>query len=241
MRRLLTVLSFGWFIAGPPSAKAGIVFDSLTGATVPSFGPGCCQIGDEITLGGTDRYVSLLRLGVFTQRIDLTVGIEMAIYANNGFGGAPGTLLWQSAALTGLLIPANATEISIEVPNIAVPNVITVTSHVLSSTPAALGRLLPGPPTIGSLDAAWLENSPGVWVLEVSSFEFAVQVEAVPEPPFSVLIAASLLGVALVRFDPSVAAVGKSEHQREPRHDPQFQVGIRRPEYQTKLEFHMDA
>jgi hypothetical protein len=49
MRRVLTVLSFGWIIAGP-SAQADIIFDNLRGASHAFFGPGCCQIGDEITL-----------------------------------------------------------------------------------------------------------------------------------------------------------------------------------------------
>jgi len=65
----------------------------------------------------------------------------MGIYANDGPGGSPGSLLWQSGPLTGLLIPAYSTELTVPVPDITVPDVITVTSQILSSTPIALGRL----------------------------------------------------------------------------------------------------
>jgi len=187
MRRLLTVLSFAWII---PGTQAETVFDNLTGASLAFFGPGCCQIGDEIVLGGTAREVTRLKFGVSTQGVDLVAVIEMAIYANDGPGGSPGTLLWRSGPLTGLPVPANATEIAVEVPSIAVPDVITVTS-ILAAAPIALGRLEPTPPAIGSFDRAWIENAPGVWG---RGFGFAVQVDAVPEPPSNVLMITALLG-----------------------------------------------
>src|ERR1035437_4215508 len=213
--RGLTVLSFGWLAAGPPSARAGIVFDDLTGASTPFFGPGCCQIGDEITLSGTARNISLLNLGVSSQGIDIIAGIEMGIYANDGPGGSPGSLLWQSGPLTGLLIPANATEISVQVPDVTVPDVITVTSQILSGTPVALGRLVPALPTTGSFDTAWLESTPGVWG---PGFAFAVQVEAVPEPASNVLIVTGLLAMALLASIRNLWAVESPSTTQTNRH-----------------------
>lgn len=213
MKRLLIVLSFGCFIAVSPSARADTkVFDNLAGAGPPFFGPGCCAIGDEITLGGTAE-VSQLKLGVFTQGIDLMVAIGMAIYANDGTGGSPGTLLWQSGALTGLLVPADATEITVQVPRIAVPDVITVTSYIFSSIainpatcgagwtwcPIALGRLSPAPPTVGSSHGAWLyADWLGQWEPIGGEGYYALEVDAVPEPPPNILLAIALLCVGLV-------------------------------------------
>ena len=195
LRRLLSVLSFGWFISIPPAAQASLVFDNLTGASGPFFGPGWCQIGAEIILGGTSRVVRMLELGVSTQGNDLTAAIQMAIYANNGSGGSPGTLLWQSGPLTGLFVPSTATAISVNVPDIVAPDVFTVTSVIIGSAPVALGRLSPGPATIGSLSGTWVETSPGVWV---TGFAFAMQVEAVPEPSMILPLATILLWLGSV-------------------------------------------
>ena len=116
---------------------------------------------------------------------------------NGGPGGSPGSLLWQSGPLTGLLIDAADTEITVTVPDITVPDVITVTSQILSSGPVSLGRLFPALPTTGSFNQAWIENAPGVWG---PGFAFAVQIEAVPvpEPPTIGLLVTGLFGIALI-------------------------------------------
>lgn len=198
--KMVAILSLGWITANPSIGRAGqIVFDNLRGASVPSFGPSCCQTGDEISLSGSARSITLLTLGVYTQGFDLNAGIEMAIYANDGPGTSPGSLLWQSGPLA-VFVPAATTEINFLVPGIIVPDVITVTSLVSSSDPVALGRLLPAPPTTGSLNNVWYEASPGTWASVAPAFASAVRVEAVPESPSNALLLAGLAGIAFLAF-----------------------------------------
>src|SRR5688500_2487308 len=127
MMQVLILVLFSWIAGQPDSAHAEVIFDNLTGASIPTFGPECCRVGNEVTLGETARNISLLKLGVSSQGVDLIAGIEMGIYANDGPSGSPGSVLWQSGPLTGLLVKAEDTFIAVPVPFIGVPDVITIT------------------------------------------------------------------------------------------------------------------
>jgi len=93
-----------------------------------------------------------------------------------------------------------STELTVPVPDITVPDVITVTSQILSSTPIALGRLNAALPTAGSFDNFWLQNDFGEWAPEPQPRfpRFAVQVEVVPEPPTIALLVIGLLEIAWI-------------------------------------------
>jgi hypothetical protein len=201
--RLLTILlALAWGSTNSNSAHAesGIpVFDN-TANPAPGgvFGPSAHQAGNEITLAGGGRQITRVSWLVDTQHTDLLTDIETHIYADDGAGGAPGTLLWSSGLLTGIPVHAADTFLTIAVPNITVPDTITVTSRISNSVPVALGRVYGGPPTEGSLDASWVETSPGVWAQQFGPW--GMQVVAVPEPSAaSLLLTASVLLVGLLR------------------------------------------
>ena len=59
------------------------------------------------------------------------------------------------------------------------------------AVPLALGRVFGGPPSVGSLDASWVETSPGVWGQWTGPW--GMQVVAVPEPSIVCLTSASCL------------------------------------------------
>ena len=130
---------------------------------------------------GNAREVIGISWLIDSQNTDVILsGIETHIYANDGVGGAPGTLLWSSGLLTGIEISATETFLDIAVPNIVVPDRLTITSRMLDAAPAGLGRLYIGPPTVGSLSASWIETSPGVWHQQFGPW--GLRVTAVPEP-----------------------------------------------------------
>lgn len=199
MIRLL--LAWSIIVLGAESSRAApgeVVFDNTINTSGAVFGPGCCQVGNEITLAGNAREIIELSWMVYSQNLDIVGGIETQIYSNNGPGGSPGTLLWQSGPLTGISISAADTFIDIAVPNIPVPETITVTSRILDSTPVALGRVYGGSPIEGSVNTSWIEQAPGVW--DQAFGPWGLRVVAIPEPSaFSLSISAGVLLAGLSR------------------------------------------
>jgi len=184
--------------SSPRAAFGEIVFDNtVSPSLVGVFGPSAEQVGNEITLGGQARQISLVSWLVDTQNHSLWAGTETHIYANDGAGGGPGTLLWSSGPLTNYLA-ASDTFLNVPVPNIAVPNTITVTSQFFDAVPVALGRDYGGSTTAGGLVSSWAEYPAGVWTHSFGPW--AMQVVAVPEPSsVSLTISASLLLAGVFR------------------------------------------
>lgn len=174
-------------------ATATPVFDNtvLPGANV--VGPGCCRVGDEVILAGTFRHVVNISLAVYTQNADWLTSIEMRIYANDGPGGAPGTVLWDSGTAT-FVVHAADTFIDFSVPGVLVPDTITVSSWISGQT--GVGRFIPSGTTVGTFAAPWIEANylPGdPWL--ASGFPFEVRVDAVDEPGTAAL---TMLAVTLL-------------------------------------------
>jgi hypothetical protein len=187
--------------AGVSSARAAsgeIVFDNTASPSVVGvFGPSAEQVGNEITLGGQARQISLVSWLVDSQNYSVWAGTETHIYANDGAGGGPGTLLWSSGPLTNYITPSDLF-LNVPVPNVTVPDTITVTSRFFDATPVALGRDYGGSPTAGSLNASWAEYPPGVWTHSFGPW--AMQVVAVPEPSsVSLMLTAGTLLAGLLR------------------------------------------
>jgi hypothetical protein len=175
-----------------------IVFDNtISPSVVGVFGPSAEQVGNEITLGGQARQISLVSWLVDSQNYSVWAGTETHIYANDGAGGGPGTLLWSSGPVTNYITPSD-TFLSVPVPNIAVPDTITVTSQFFDAVPVALGRDYGGSPTAGNLIGSWAEYPAGVWTHSFGPW--AMQVVAVPEPSsVSLIITAGILPAGLLR------------------------------------------
>ena len=213
MKHLARCLGISMLLAstfGTGTARAAplqVVFDNATGASGGIFGPGCCHVGNEVTLGGNARRVVLLSWLVDSQDTEVTTGIEVRIYANDGPGGAPDTLLWESGLLTGIHVAATDSFLDIAVPGITVPDTVTVTSRILDSTPVALGRRNGGPPSVGSINASWVESAPGQWHQDFRAW--GMRIAAVPETPtIALMIVAGVLLVWLRRGSSAFNASG---------------------------------
>ena len=201
----LVILILAWSgmeVSSVWAVSTQVIFDNTINPSSTSFGPGCCQVGNEITFGENGREIIQLSWLIDSQNFDVVGGIDTHIYVNDAPGGAPGTLLWQSGLLTGINVFGTDTFLDVAVPNIVVPDTITVTSRILDSVPVALGRVNGGSPSVGSVNTSWVKGSSGVWFqqfgpygLRVTSTAGALVPSPVPEP---VTAALGLMGLGVL-------------------------------------------
>jgi hypothetical protein len=180
----------------PSASQADLIYDNTTTAFTGNWASTALQIGNEITAGGTARSVAQLEIGLWSQREPATLStLQAFLYANDGAGGAPGTLLWQSAVKQNIALTGSPDLIAFTVPNVTVPDTFTWTVQVGAATPVA--ALLPvfGPPTVGSFVDDWF-GGPGSWGHGGAPYPLIYEARitaAVPE--FSTATLAGVLGV----------------------------------------------
>ena len=138
--------------------------------------------GSEVTLAGSDRRVTRID---FLLRIRgagrATFDTQMRFYANDGAGGSPGTLLWESAVVPRLIDSGAPLQYSYDVPSVTVPNTFTWALEITSRSgnTAAMGPSLFAPPVTGAAaGGAWEETAPGSWVFTAGS-PFGSRIEAI--------------------------------------------------------------
>lgn len=117
------------------------------------------QIGDEVNAAGTEREIIEILIGVSMQGFAGTADLQARLYANDGAGGQPGTLLWESVLFDDVGLTGGDDLISFEVPEITVPDTFTWTIQISDTSPVAAGLPHYDPPAIGSSpDNAWFGN-----------------------------------------------------------------------------------
>jgi len=182
------------------SASGAVVYENTL--VVPNVGAGTqMQLGDEITLAGTERTVTELQIGVNLQGHSGTADFQAWIYANDGPDGEPGTMLWASEVMEAVPLSGDNEFIVFDVPNVVVPDTFTWTQQNRNATPVAVNILLCDPPSIGSSDRnyGWF-GSPASWGKSAGiqwPANYMARVIAVPEPTSILLL--SLGGIALRR------------------------------------------
>jgi len=196
MKRYLNVLILSFvtlFLADTPPALAALIFNNTTfpvGTTTFT----ALQIGDEVQVSGSALNVTDLEIGVSEQGIAGTADLQAFLYANDGAGGAPGTLLWQSAVMINVALTGGNDLVAFAVPSIAVPNTFTWAIQISNSQPLAAGLPSFDPPSVGSILHGWF-GGPGGWGnLDSSGTDahFMARI-SVPEPP-------TLLNVGVALF-----------------------------------------
>ena len=186
-----------WCQAG---ASADVIFDNtatgdhgITTTSAPELG------GEVIAAPGTSRVVTDLEIGFTSQGAPATADLQAFLYANDGPGGSPGTLLWASAVMAGVSLDTTNQLISFIVPSVTVPDDFTWASSITNSS-AVVGLVPASGASIGTFVQPWV-GSPGSWSTLPANFETEVRITAgaaaVPEPStFAVSALLVLTGVA---------------------------------------------
>ena len=167
------------------SAAAGVIFNNTTTPT-GSISFTALPIGNEVTVSGPVLTVTDLEIGVNQQGIAGTANLQAFLYANDGSGGAPGTLLWESSLMTNVALNGGNDLIAFAVPGVLVPSTFTWAIQISDTQPVAAGLPAFDPPTVGTIDHGWF-GGPGSWTsldsLGVNAHYMArITASTVPEP-----------------------------------------------------------
>lgn len=205
--KILGLLSALAFVGVSASAQQIVYDNSATPLGTAHYSN--LQFGDEITLGGFERTLFTFQFeyaGDFTASGDET--FQLSFYANNGAGGAPGSLLWSSPS--GALLPGQHSVLVSGITQggspVTLPDTFTWTvsfGGVSGGAGDRAGLLLYNPPGTGSSYNDFWQNSGGVWSLNQINggavvANFAARVTAVPEPGTVAMMLLGLAGVLAV-------------------------------------------
>jgi MYXO-CTERM domain-containing protein len=182
------------------AARADIIYDNTSSTFTGSRSFTSLQIGDEVTAGGTARVVTDLEIGVNSQGVPATVStLQAFLYANDGTGGAPGTLLWDSSVLQNVSLTGGSDLIAFAVPSITVPDTFTWAIQIGPATPVAAGLPNFGAPSVGSYVSGWF-GGPGSWTplpgaLNLDLARITATTAVAPEPSSFVIAGVGALGL----------------------------------------------
>jgi len=154
------------------------------------------EIGNEVTAAGNDRYVTSLGIEIYSQNGVFPAGspgyadFRAQLYANNGVGGQPGSLLWQSAVET-INYPGGLSLLTFSVPDVLVPDTFTWTLQYDNTSPIPPALALSAAPTVGASDSGWFRGPSSAWTQETDTY--MAQIQAVPEPGTGALLSVGAL------------------------------------------------
>jgi len=179
------------FAAG--EVKGAIVYDNTANPTGwLIFSPDDVFVGNEVTLAGSARVVTQLVIGLSRQGSPGTADLDARIYANDGPGGEPGTLLWGSGLLDDIPLSGAEGLLSFPVPGVTVPDTIIWAIEISDSKGAeqmAVAIVGAEPPTMGNIVQAWRGQPGSWWGPFPDTVPLMARVEAViPEPSTLVLL-----------------------------------------------------
>lgn len=207
MKRTVLLLSSLLALFGG-TARAAIVYSNITtdrGDTLAYAVNGFTQIGDTITLAGTDRYATQATVQFFNAGTNS--GTFSATLRLFNIGSPVGSQIGTDYVLDLIAAPLSGQtgfNVAFTVPGVLVPDdlIFTVSVSNQSSGVNILGLDYYEPPTIGSSNSATAIANTGASFITASStynLFFELQAETVPEPATIGISAAALAGLLLLR------------------------------------------
>jgi hypothetical protein len=197
-------------LASVPVANATIIYSDLNmngGWGLPSLNG---ELGNQVTVAGSNPFVTRLSIEIYSQGrpfpnpTGIPAGFadfQAQIYANNGTLGAPGSTLWQSPVIHVNYQPG-LTLLNFDLPQVLVPNTFTWTLAYYNTSPIPPALPTAVAPTIGSNGSEWFRGQgSGAWG-HSSLYNFAAQIEAVPEPNIGALLSLAIFSWQLWRKKP---------------------------------------
>jgi hypothetical protein len=126
------------------------------------------ELGDQITLDAPGQ--TLFKISVIFESwgpTSGTVDIYMRFYANDGPGGAPGSVIYDGGWFGDMLHHPGLNSIDFEVPLIVAPQTFTWTVRLANRTGSTgeFGAAYFNPPTVGSSDDfIWISEGGSPWI-----------------------------------------------------------------------------
>jgi hypothetical protein len=145
------------------TVQAVTLLDNTTSPTLPLVLDGTqLQLGNEVQVNGPGFKLTDLEIGVNQQGVAGTADLQAFLYANDGPGGTPGTLLWQSSIVNHVSLTGGNDLIAFAVPAVLVPSTFTWAIQISNGQPVAPALPEFDPPAIGSILGGWF-GGPGQW------------------------------------------------------------------------------
>jgi hypothetical protein len=183
-------------------ARASTIYDNTTTRIGSGLSFTAQEQGSQVNAAGTDRLVTDLFIGMSQQGMQGTGDVQARLYANDGAGGRPGTMLWQGPLMQGVHFTGGIDLIDFAVPMVPVPDTFTWTVQISNTNPVAVGLPTFGPPTAGGNVTDWFGNPVDGWT-QIPGDAYMARVDAVPspvpEPGTASLLLIGLGGVLLWR------------------------------------------
>jgi len=180
-------------VVSPTEAHAGIVFENVGepldwggGLGLNELNSPGAQIGDQVTLDGTDRILTGAQMAVRGQVDDIALRITLRLYAQDGPEDSPGTLLYESEAIPETVHAAGSL-IDFSLPSILAPDTLTWTLQFDGGAPWVIGIVNHDPVSIGSSpNHGWIKYQGEPFRKTFPAFgegrRFVARFQAVPEP-----------------------------------------------------------
>lgn len=201
-----------WAALSVGSSHAATIYQNTTNDTLNTifFSVGAySQIGDSITLGGTDRFLTTARVQFYNNGSSGTFTATLNFWDASGVGLLPPSPIGSSYTSSGNSINSlDILDVTFSLPYLLAPNNLIFTVAVSNQTSGLdLGLNLFEPPTVGTSNNAAI-------ITRVASNNFVAETTAaglgnlylqldaaaeVPEPATITMAAAALLALCLTR------------------------------------------